>query len=628
MSSEATTFIVDARESMASGDGLAKSIAYIEYALFDKSKRGRKTDYVSCYVCNHERTLNSKNVANIWNLSAADSDSDGVSAGSGFLAPVTVAESVRIIRTLESLRETKNATAELDTMVSCLLVAALDFKEEFNKRKLLKQAVIFTNDMNTLDLTEDEIEVLKNELTFRIILVDCSKDGLSYAGSKWHKLIESLDNSLVFPIDSLIRHITEPQPAIVKPVRVFDGVLSLGATLDAVTSDNTLQHTLNDPYSLNIKVEGFPATKPVSSLSRKLMHKPTEDAKIQDSVEFGTLKSVVDYEIAEEKQDDTDPSRITVSKSSITKAYRYGMDYIVLPPTLSDYSVYETFAGLGIISFSKLSSLRRSFLSSESIYIIADTRNGSMADYKAFCALVDAMKDREMIAIARYVAKRDSEVQICALVPVLVRNPDAEEPSRSLILNRLPFKEDERYSAFPKLGQNTSNSARDESDNDSAMLVDDLMSMFVESHSMDDTSCIKDEYYFESIDVSKANPTILPLPNPLTEYSSYIHEMNKEDPLRMPSINLVRQQQVLFEWLHQEFIALNDKFEIPGMPDVITERLELFKGSEHDLEPLLRHLNIKKSDSNTAGSIRDEFVDAVDEVPSLDVLLARGAENK
>ena len=52
MSSESTTFIVDVSPSMMKNNNVSKSMAYLEYTLLNKSKKSRKTDWISCYLAN------------------------------------------------------------------------------------------------------------------------------------------------------------------------------------------------------------------------------------------------------------------------------------------------------------------------------------------------------------------------------------------------------------------------------------------------------------------------------------------------------------------------------------------------------------------------------------------------
>lgn len=61
-------------------------------------------------------------------------------------------------------------------MIQCLLVVSLDIKQQFQARKILKQIVVFTDNLDDLDITDEEIDLLTEELSTRIILIDCGKD--------------------------------------------------------------------------------------------------------------------------------------------------------------------------------------------------------------------------------------------------------------------------------------------------------------------------------------------------------------------------------------------------------------------------------------------------------------------
>lgn len=191
------------------------------------------------------------------------------------------------------------------------------------------------------------------------------------------------------------------------------------------------------------------ATKAVSGLNRKTAVE-VEDS--QKKERYVGVKSIIEYEIHNEgnkknvSEDDQSGSSyipVTISKDSVTKAYRYGADYVVLPSVLVDQTVYESFPGLDLRGFLNREALPRYFLTSESSFITADTRLGCQSDLMAFSALVDVMLENRKIAVARYVSKKDSEVNMCALCPVLIEHSNINSEKKfvkSLTLCRLPSR--------------------------------------------------------------------------------------------------------------------------------------------------------------------------------------------
>ncbi|CAI5030065.1 CGH_1_HP_G0101200.mRNA.1.CDS.1 [Saccharomyces cerevisiae] len=135
-------------------------------------------------------------------------------------------------------------------------------------------------------------------------------------------------------MNELLVEITSPATSVVKPVRVFSGELRLGADILSTQTSNP-SGSMQDENCLCIKVEAFPATKAVSGLNRK------------------TAVEVEDSQKKESEDDQSGSSYIpvTISKDSVTKAYRYGADYVVLPSVLVDQTVYESFPGLDLRGF-------------------------------------------------------------------------------------------------------------------------------------------------------------------------------------------------------------------------------------------------------------------------------------
>lgn len=614
MSAESTSFIIDVSKSMLQEDSVSKVIAYLEYALLDKCKKLRKTDWISCYLANCQYTKNSQDVTGIYQIQS-------------FLAPITTKETIKILGEIQkysynpkegsSKREAPNE--EIQSMIQSVLVASLDIRSQFNKRKLLRQIVVFTDDLNGLDLTANEIDVLQEEFSSRLILIDCSKNvsGEDIFNSKWGQLVRAIPGSKVFGINELLLDITSAKSSVVKPVRVFSGQLRLGA--DPV---GLLKHEF-DPFSdskcMCIQVEGYPATKPVHSLNRKTVLETGEG----DSINYEPVKSIIEYEINDKDRGEN----VSVSQDSIAKAFRYGSDYVVLPSTLEEERFYKTLPGLDLRGFLDREKLQRYYLNSESRFILADTKQGSAADATSFDALVDVLLEYDKIAIARFVSKPNAEVQMCVLCPLLVNasgeavgSKQNSSPIKTLVLNRLPFAEDERVSEFPRLVERTTTSGVKIDQGKDTIQIDELVCQYVDSLDLDkqDYDIVPDREYYSMLN-PVAKDTSLPLPDP--------DELPTNDPLRIPAVHIHRQQQVLLEYVHQKLINKSPEFQVPDLPDLLKNKITphfRVKGSR-SLEELVRLLAIKKLDKQR-GRSDEQFESENDEnIPSFEAIMARGA---
>ena len=312
-----------------------------------------------------------------------------------------------------------------------------------------------------------------------------------------------------------------------------------------------------------------------------------------------------------------------MSKDFVTKAYRYGSDYVVLPQTIESERIYKTTPGLDLRGFLDKEDIPRHYLNSESTFIVASTKDGSRADFLAFAALVDSMIKLNKFAVARYVQKTNSEVQMCVLCPLLVKKKrreleDSEPYYRALVLNRLPFAEDERVSDYPKLSRS--------SGMPEAKIVetDALMDDFIDSMDLggggDSSWCYTSRY--RPIDSATTDPS-LPLPA-----SDSPRDDEKPDPMQLPAIGVYRQQQLLVEYMHQRVVMGSDTFEVPELPMDLQKSLSSpSKPPSNTLKRLQDLLEIKPNTSNTKSNTpTDEQQDEDDllEIPSLESLLARG----
>lgn len=623
MSAEATCFLVDLSPRMVENGCVQRVISYIERILFEKCKKGRKTDWVSFYLANYSVTkseLNIEGVFQVMNLTASLS----------FNSMVEVMRKVRKI-----ISEVEPDNNQINSMDKALLLAALEMKRVFGRRKVFKQIICFADPLMELKLEEDEITELLQEYAGRFILVDCSENGIKppHDGeNSWRNLIERCPNSFSWTLDEVLKCGEVFRPAEVKPVRVFTGFLRLGADMELITGSKTNEDLSTDSLHLSIRVEGYPATKPVQSLNRKAYVKVSGEEKAKHTsdpesfyhTEYVPALSGIEYEIHSFRKQEVSTKReevieeqatisrdkpqeeydsIAVPKEAITKAYRYGSDYVVLPPTLVNHLYIDTAPGIDIRGFIDIDSLPRHYLTGESVFIFADTRLGSDTDSLSFSAIVTVMAEERKVAIARYVSKESAGVQMCALVPLLIET-GGEDPIAALILNRLPFAEDERISDFPKLvrRRTTSGKLLPES-GDVQEEVDSLMSEFIDNLDSDGEEGTSDRSPYYRQLRENITETTIPLP---ARKDDLLEGHTDGDRLSMAAIIPYRIQQLLFEYVHR--LTIEDKNTDANtysseLPQEIREKLLPHRHDKFDASKLTRILGIRKV---VASNYRDE----------------------
>lgn len=609
MSAECTSFIIDVSEHMIQTGMVYKIIPYLEYALFDKCKRSRKTDWIECCLANYSKTQNSMELENIYQIQE-------------FVSSISTDDVIKIVQTLTNVKKSDGIDTEsLNTIEQCLLLSTLNIKDNFNKRKMMRQIVCFTDDLMSITLTDEEIDSMLEEYTGRFLLIDCrspdqikkDKDNNIQENSRWLKLISKCPGSLFLTMDDLLVDIMSPKAPIVKPVRIFSGQLRLGADVDNIlndTIDNQLKN-MNDEFSLCINVEGYPATKPVFGMKRKQVFMNEKDEHIAP-------KSIIEYTIHKKNivNGVETIDMVPVSVKSVTKAYRYGSDYVVLPTVLADELYYKAPPGIDIRGFMGRLSLPRQYLNSESAFIFADTRLGSLGDIATFSSLVDVMLDNDKVAICRYVQKINADIQMCVLVPIKISTKNLQRVRdfttfqgdyiRALIINRLPFAEDERLSVFPSLSNRKTTSSKplssdEEKEKEKEKETDNLMSDFIDSLDTDKLPDTPKELYYQNFDETVKN-TVLPLPDPihddpLIKYAG--------DPLRMLAIAPHRQQQVLIEYIHQMIIEGNSEFYPPDLLDINKEKISPHIRGAVNINKLVSLLEIKEVAKEAKAEVKD-----------------------
>lgn len=657
MSAECTSFILDVSTEMLTSGKLASLLPYIEHTLLNKLERGRKTDWTNIYLVNHAETRNTLDVSNAYELLEMTSalTASTVIETMKALYALTAENTISQVIKSEPGDDTERENIPASVIEQCLLVSTYGIQQQFRGRKMLRQVVCFTDDMHSLNMSEEEVAVMLGEFPGRFILVDCrgsehKGESDTYIGSGWERLIQAPErDSLVEPLSAMLSAVEEPHAPTVRPVRIFAGQLRLGADLTHTQSDGELENEAfaEDTTTLCINVEGFPATKPVSSLHRKQVLKDSAGQVLVKQGKSVAPKSVVEYEIRRPRAPGTEGTpeqeydAVPVPSNAVTKAYRFGADYVILPSTLAaDIARPHTTAGLDIRGFLPEQSLPRPYLCSETTFVLADTRLGSMGDIAAFSALVDGMRARHSAAVARYVARDGAEVQMCALVPLRVSTAgftppyeDSKGASRrglaALALTRLPFAEDQRV--YTGRGAGAGAGAVEEKCTPVRTPVDTLMSQFVDSMDMDtDTDTLPDtpreEYYPQY--TADGTATTLPLPHP--------NSTNSADPLLSLAVTPHRQKQVMYDYIHKVLIGgQTAEFEPPSLPPSIRTKIQPVHSKQWQastVEALVQKLGVREVPTTqaqaqargTAQADAQDKNDATQAAPPLDDLLALG----
>lgn len=462
----------------------------------------------------------------------------------------------------------------------------------------------------------------------------------------WENLFNRIPGSVLMSGKIANDLIDYPRPKIVRPVKTFTGEFRIGANL---LDESFIPR--DDMSCVCFDVEGYPATKVDRPPGRKMYGLNNQDEPEHISIsndyeirlytdDFDNENEMAnaDTEELEARPFDVQP----VGKEELSKGYKYGNSTVVLPPVLEEKRKYKTLPGLDIRGVVANNALPRCYLTSESVFIVG--KKTSESDTRALAGIVDALTDLDLFAIARYVQKPNSEVQMVLLIPVYIkknggfhtkRKADDEnlEDIRALILTRLPFFEDEKLSSFPPLTEAHTTSGKILKKHERFLPNDEALSAmesYIKSMDMDQPENETDFEGKKRIFNPLAGDTLLPLPvslgnhDNLVKLATGIHRNNIV--LKDIAIKGASFKGGLKEYVKQEGVIppLSEKLAKDTAPDP-----ELAEKSKTNLASLAKILNVSYNGKQRRLNKRHvEEIDLKDEEEddiSLEELLSRGA---
>ncbi|XP_039247751.2 X-ray repair cross-complementing protein 5-like [Styela clava] len=134
-----------------------------------------------------------------------------------------------------------------------------------------------------------------------------------------------------------------------------------------------------------------------------------------------------------------------VDEENISKGYKYGKDIIPFSKVDEEQMKYKTEGKcLSILGFTDSSNIRVQDLMDDQSHHIVSEKDDNAAE-TALSALVTAMQNQNVCAVARYVYRKGTNPKLMALMPRI------KEEYRYLVMIALPYAEDLRTLDFPSL---------------------------------------------------------------------------------------------------------------------------------------------------------------------------------
>lgn len=326
------------------------------------------------------------------------------------------------------------------------IIAGIDLIEDKCRNlKYKRNIIVLSNATGHMDFNEKQIKSIVEKLkqrntTLKILFVE-RYDGSEGVKSEWpndfstRERYESNKENLVALCDTLggesvsgsceeaIYSISIPRPKQVRPIKTFFGMLKLG------NSDN-----FGNDRTINISVEVYPFV-------RKALPPSSTSYFQSEKGELRTVKYVRDYFIVNPDEPD---EKQEIEKNELASGYRFGTEIVTFNE--EDKIILKgvaTSAGLEVIGF--ISSKKVPRWASMGYTDVLVARTDYIKDAIALSSFIHSLYETETIAIARYVPKNDSDIQIISLAPFF--DVDFE----ALIVCQLPFEEDCRQFRFPSL---------------------------------------------------------------------------------------------------------------------------------------------------------------------------------
>ncbi|KAF4321686.1 hypothetical protein BBO99_00001141 [Phytophthora kernoviae] len=179
-------------------------------------------------------------------------------------------------------------------------------------------------------------------------------------------------------------------------------------------------------------------------LKTKTTTLPTLSKESQVSYEKETAGKVkLDRRYTSPHQPDTD-----VAPDQQVKAYRYGQEKVPFASADVEFFKFQTEKSLKVLGFLDQEQLNHSkFVGGTDIFI---AEPGKPHASECFAALIEAMREMQQVAIARFVARKNAAPKIVALIPHAPSDSRSEN-YYAMWSQQLPYEEDIRSYEFAPL---------------------------------------------------------------------------------------------------------------------------------------------------------------------------------
>ncbi|OJA12521.1 hypothetical protein AZE42_07151 [Rhizopogon vesiculosus] len=478
-----TMFLVDVSPSMGatrsvelpptpSGEERTTEMTNLEWALqFVKLKiqemifNGRKTDQCGVFLFGAEGSQSPLSFQRSDNRRGIETNNVVNAKNGGY---EHVAEYIPIAQpnatTLAKLDATKPSETSGDPIDA--LIVGIETQNIYleKKRTWTRKIIIVTDGESPIEIEDWEATVKKMnalDISLTVIGIDFDDDELPFHEENkstikveneafYHKLTSSLNNGLVGTCAYALQEIARPDIKQTKST-LMGTVLRLG----------DVDVRPEEAIEMIVKVSKCTAlARPKSWKKFGRMEDDDEmqvDGEAEQSEVFVQLKMRTEYYIdrstqegeeqdkmdvgSDDDDEDKDKNVEKVEKEELIRGFKYGSTYAPCPD--GQFPRLNTRKGIDICGFFHAKNFRRDLAMGEVQYIWADP--GSPQQQVALSSIVQAMFEKDVFAIARWVSKDGMDPRMGVLAPTMFEKIDC------LLWVQMPFADDVRKYTFASL---------------------------------------------------------------------------------------------------------------------------------------------------------------------------------
>ncbi|KAF9457458.1 SPOC like C-terminal domain-containing protein [Collybia nuda] len=435
------------------------SLQFVKLKIQEMIFNGRKTDQCGVILFGSEETSNIINEKN-----------GGYDHVSEYI-PISQPNAGTLSK-IDALRPSEVSGDPIDA-----LIVGIETQAQYlaSKKSWTRKIVMVTDGENSIEVEDWEATVQKmNILTISltIIGVDFDDEELPFEEENkstikraneefYHTIISALQNGVCGTCALALRETTRPDMKQTKST-LMGSILRLGDTdsrsdeaieiivktskCTALTRPKSwkkfsVRQSLGDDEEMDVEEEQKIAFAQLKMRSEYFVDRRDHDEDEDGGIKMEEDESILDEAEKEEKQKVKEEQFEKVEKEQLVRGFKYGTTYAPCPD--GQFPRLQTKKGIDICGFFPTKNFRRELSLGEVQYVWADP--SSPPQQVALSSIIQAMYEKGVMAIARWVTKDGMDPKMGVLSPVLFDEVDC------LLWVQMPFADDIRKYTFASL---------------------------------------------------------------------------------------------------------------------------------------------------------------------------------